>query len=629
MVMASRSFLRPMKGQGIALVVVIAVALMVTPSYMTGVAPGHGGPSTSTVTGTVSINDTSPLQRVPGAYVEIPRLNLYAYTDSDGRYTIKNVPWGKYYMRASAVGYTSNDRFDLIVGFGGATTIYVDYVLTLTPTQWLLMFYSDYDVDLYVSNAWFDMMNAGANATDSVRILALQDRNTNWDGSDNNNARLYEFRNHQTILLEDEGELNMADPTTLSDFVVSGMTRYPAANYALVMFDHGVGWEGLCQDYHSSVYADQLGYPGGPTVSIDILTLIELESAFATVRSRTNELIDLVAFRACSMQMIEVGYQIRKYARVMVGSEDEMGVPTDESILKDVIATPSMDARALGRVFVNRFADVMAPLPADLHDTYSAIDLLFIDGVSAPLNTFSKYLYELLPTKRAKIESCREDAREFLGGNANSFIDFYHFLTLIEASRLSSDKTYVSSINSIKTAFTKMMIAEWHDNTGANAFGLSIFFPEDFSAYSSGRVGSFDIYIERTWGCGPALVEGYFPEDALWWRTFIVAYLDPYDVIAPYVEITSPTKEPFYTTNTLTITLSGMAYDAYDVAKVEWSFYDATIWQTATGTSTWTFTTTLVLDPYLPPEVGILVRAYDSDGNYAGSQDQIIITYAP
>ena len=45
-----------------------------------------------------------------------------------------------------------------------------------------------------------------------------------------------------------QGETNMGDPANLTAFVQWAKTTYPAANYALVIRDHGDGLGGMQED---------------------------------------------------------------------------------------------------------------------------------------------------------------------------------------------------------------------------------------------------------------------------------------------------------------------------------------------------------------------------------------------
>ena len=45
-----------------------------------------------------------------------------------------------------------------------------------------------------------------------------------------------------------DNEVNMADPGTLQAFIAFAIGRYPATHTVLILWGHGGGWRGLCQD---------------------------------------------------------------------------------------------------------------------------------------------------------------------------------------------------------------------------------------------------------------------------------------------------------------------------------------------------------------------------------------------
>jgi hypothetical protein len=101
--------------------------------------------------------------------------------------------------------------------------------------------------------------------------------------------------------------------------------------------------------------------------------------------------LDLLSFDACLMGMIEVAYEIREYADIMVGSEENMthgGLPY-HTILADLKANPFMSAAALGDTIVMRHRDCYAHLPGE---TQSAMDLFLVDTLAAKAQALAQAL---------------------------------------------------------------------------------------------------------------------------------------------------------------------------------------------------------------------------------------------
>lgn len=601
------------------MIAIISAGILCYPGTAIAASPG-GGPSSDTaiVYGTVMERNTIPLQPIVGALVEIPELGMHAYTDSEGGYSIEDVPWGHYLMRASAAGFTSKEYFSVgVPDMWGGDTVNVNYQLSQTPTDWLLMFYIAYEnnLDSWINGTMRDLTSAMV-PTDSVRTLALIDRNSNWSDAEDNNTRLYEFRNNEAVFVQDMGEQDLGAPQTLSDFIALSMSMYPASRYMVQLADHGYGWEESCSDESHTLTPVQMGYPLVDGVA-DCLTTTELRVALSTCQSMTGELIDVFIFNACSMQQIEVAYEIRQYVRVLLGSEVESLGMNLTMIVADVVANSTMNEVAFGVNYVNRYEEwYTIPEPVNFEATYSALDLLFVEKLSTPLDDFSRYLYELLPANRNKIETCRAatQSTDFEG------IDLFDFITRVEQAKLSKDKNYLASIRNMKAAFQTLVLAEFHNEYVPNANGLAIFHPVDFE-YNSG-MGLFERYEEASFGRSPQLVSGSDISSAVWWLVYLHGYLSPYDTVKPCTLITLPTTDEYYTTNIAAVDIGGLAYDAFSVMSVEWRYYPQTTWYPASGTTEWSFTADLNIGTNI-----LQVGAYDPNGNFG--YKVIIVTYTP
>jgi len=89
-----------------------------------------------------------------------------------------------------------------------------------------------------------------------VQIVAQLDRfQAGYTGDgDWTSARRYHVLqdgdlNHiNSEIVQDLGEVNMADTQTLVDFATWAIQTYPAEHYVLILSDHGMGWPGGWSD---------------------------------------------------------------------------------------------------------------------------------------------------------------------------------------------------------------------------------------------------------------------------------------------------------------------------------------------------------------------------------------------
>ncbi len=114
--------------------------------------------------------------------------------------------------------------------------------------------------------------------------------------------------NISSTILEDMGGKDMSDANTLKDFLVYGITNYPAKKYMVIIDDHGSGWRGSCSD-------EQNG-------SGNVMTMYEMANAVESAKSTTGiGNIDIFNFHCCLMSQVEVAYELRNCADYMLGSE--------------------------------------------------------------------------------------------------------------------------------------------------------------------------------------------------------------------------------------------------------------------------------------------------------------------
>jgi len=170
------------------------------------------------------------------------------------------------------------------------------------------------------------------------------------------------------------GEVNMGDPAVLSGFVNWAISTYPAEKYALVLWDHGGGWR-----YASETDPELAKGSCGDDTSGDDLENREVRWALADVAQN----IDVFAYDACIMGMIECAHEIKDEATIFVASEQFVpwsGYPYDD-ILANLKAHPTWTAAEFGADIVNEYGDCYEDDGYD-GDTLSAIDLAIVGAAS-------------------------------------------------------------------------------------------------------------------------------------------------------------------------------------------------------------------------------------------------------
>ena len=182
----------------------------------------------------------------------------------------------------------------------------------LPQKAWTIMVYIDGDNDLekYVKlDIERELCRPGSSA--DVNVVCIADRTSGYDKSrgDWTDTKLFYCTQGMTATpanaVADLGERNMGDPQTVIDFVAWAKTNYPAANYALVFWDHGYMW------FRGQTMWDR--------TSKDVLDQDELVAALQACGP-----VGVIGWDCCNMQLAEVAATVRPYAQAMVGSEEYM-----------------------------------------------------------------------------------------------------------------------------------------------------------------------------------------------------------------------------------------------------------------------------------------------------------------
>lgn len=223
------------------------------------------------------------------------------------------------------------------------------------------------------------------------------------------------------------GETNTGDPYELERFITWAISTYPARRYALVLWNHGTGWKE--DDVYqvakkSGLYSSRRELDLAPLVKglvgrsarpvlfsstvnailargiayddtdCDFLDNAELKQAIrGALRDMGVEKLALLGFDACLMNMLEVAYQLKDVARLVVGSQETepvAGWPYD-AVLTELSQHPKMEGEELAQVVVEAY---MRSYGSQDEVTQSALDLSQAREVVLALNDLCKYVLD-------------------------------------------------------------------------------------------------------------------------------------------------------------------------------------------------------------------------------------------
>jgi Clostripain family len=260
----------------------------------------------------------------------------------------------------------------------------------------------------------------------------------------------------------DIGNVDMANPASLTAFINWAKTTYPAQHYALVIWDHGAGWK-----------AKKLGSVLKGAVEDDtsgtFMSLPDLAKGVAD----SGVHFDVINFDACLMAMYEVAYEFKGTADYLVFSEETepgTGDPYD-TILGAIAANPSLSGRTLATTIVDSYNSFYIPDTRE-SSTKSAFDMSQIDALDAKIVALAKALQS---------DSGATAAVQLAQANTQSYAypanhDIYDFCQYLNSRVTGTAKTLTSDI---MTMVGSVVVDSKYTGTDvSNSHGLAIYIPQ-------------------------------------------------------------------------------------------------------------------------------------------------------
>jgi len=360
--------------------------------------------------------------------------------------------------------------------------------------SWTFMVYMDADnnLDSYAPYSLGMMEEIGS--TLNVNVLIL------WDGF---YTPAYMYKVIMGGVEEVKGfqlngkEVNMGDSHTLNAFVDFAVGKFKAEHYVLVLWDHGNDVSGVCWDEHPE---DHLTHP-------------EVASALSKFH------IDILAFDACLMAMVEVAYEYNQYGLntdYLVGCENYVpvsGYPYN-TILEDLNQNPAMSELELAQTIVHDYVEFYTPrahFNGGVMGTLSAIDIAQTEKVVADLSIVTQAIMSKMKANHEMISDARGDGMlPWSEYGWDYYIDLPTFVENITHS--TNDPEIKSAGNVLLYSLSQAIVALGNTEPmeSAGAQGMGIWFPPSYHSM---------------WGLAP-YAETKFAAQG--WLDFLYAYWNDY-----------------------------------------------------------------------------------------------------
>ncbi|HEY0604790.1 MAG TPA: clostripain-related cysteine peptidase [Herpetosiphonaceae bacterium] len=188
------------------------------------------------------------------------------------------------------------------------------YVATTSQAQWTML--------LYLAGDYHDRGSLLSTFTQTLETLKRSFRNpyvriaVQIDGpADGDTRRLLFIPGTATSAPQVTdlayGERAMDDPAVLADFIRWGQSSFPSTHYYLAIADHGQAIQGIAWDTTSDLQNGTLNDDA-------FLTSRELGQALSAPNVAP---IDILHLDACAMNLLEVTYEVRHTAQMVIASQ--------------------------------------------------------------------------------------------------------------------------------------------------------------------------------------------------------------------------------------------------------------------------------------------------------------------
>jgi len=382
-----------------------------------------------------------------------------------------------------------------------------------TRKPWTVMVWmaGDNDLEEFGGSDLKEMKAVGS--SEALNIVAQFDRMSD------DKTRRYFLRAGTSLdadVVAELGETNTGDPAVAADFFSWGIQTYPAEHCLGVLWNHGSGIDETdiykraaargqsvrrkaprsateiprshvralaTRRYRRSLFSTTLDSAMASRAiayddtSRDFLDNVELKRVLTQVKRRTGRKLDLLGFDACLMNMVEVAYQLKDTAAVMVGSEETEpgdGWPYDR-VLADLAAKPAMTPQQLGGVIVKRYVESYRTDAV----TQSALDLQRCRPVAQAVDQLGQALIKAIkaPAEYGAVSKALNATQRY---EIRDFFDLYDLCAnLKRLSKLAAVKAAAQAVMDVMPGTGGgFVLAEKHKGRAlARSHGVSIYFP--------------------------------------------------------------------------------------------------------------------------------------------------------
>ncbi len=285
--------------------------------------------------------------------------------------------------------------------------------------------------------------------------------------------------------IDDLGSTNMGDAKSLAAFVKWARETHPAKHTLLVIWDHGQGWRVDVEGGSAprTMLTGGVRYVSHDDDSGDKLYNRAIQDALGDLLG--TERLDVIAFDACLMAMVETAYAFRSLAHVMVGSEElEPGTGWNYRRWLEPLVHKHGDVSPaeLGALIVGAMKDEYGD---DSKTTLSSLDLGRVDGLASSLTAFAEAAAGYMTEDTVGFfKAARFACKNYAPGHGLHSIDLARFMDQLRDSGASAEvKAKAAAVREHVDSTVRANYASKLRQDKYGSHGLAIYFPKSGTAY--------------------------------------------------------------------------------------------------------------------------------------------------
>ncbi|MFA8449679.1 MAG: clostripain-related cysteine peptidase [Bacteroidales bacterium] len=348
---------------------------------------------------------------------------------------------------------------------------------------WTYMLYIDEDRTGFDASEDLNQWEAVGSITGSVNYIAL------YNADDDTKDGIYYIQkdpegmnlsfSSKRIDTEFNDNLNLNDPSTLTQFIKWAKANYPANHYGLNIWNHK---ENIFRRDRNWIQSNDRSQNKTKIKIWDIAKAIKEASNDDKVK------LDIVGFDSSYFGQIETVYELKELTDIIIFSEKNIpNLGWDYTKTFEIINNnPKTDKYEIAKQFVDALKTSYAlggnqTVSKDGDEVcFSAIRTdNFKTEFITELNSFCEKTIKDLKKNKEEVKEVRKKSWKLNIPNHNNFVDFGDFLKQLTSADIISDEIK-NNAQSLLTKYAKCII-NTQENLTPKATGMMIWFPNEIS----------------------------------------------------------------------------------------------------------------------------------------------------